>query len=489
MIATSEREWEVVIGIEVHAQISSSSKLFSRSSTTFGSEPNQNVALFDAGIPGTLPSLNKECVNQVLRTALSLDAKINRHSRFERKHYFYPDLPKGYQISQTKYPLVGTGKLVLFMGDNQEIEVGIERISLEQDAGKLTHDKSSSESLIDLNRAGIGLMEIVSSPSLRSSDEAKAYLSKLRMILRYIGACDGDMEKGSMRADINVSVRRTGEPLGTRCEIKNVNSLKFVKQAIKYEAQRQIEVLENNGTIEQETRLFDPITGKTRTMRSKEKVHDYRYIPDPDLLELVIEDSTITRLRCTLPELPDAKRKRFIKEYEISSYDATLLTMNRETADYYEAAVKECNASGKAKLVANWITGDVAAHANTIGIPIWQLFTPKQVASIVELITEGVISGKVAKKILALLTDEHKGSDPRQLVEELRMHQIIDTKLIEEAVEQVITREPIKAAQAITKPAIIGWFVGQVLKETAGKSNPETVTKIVAKKISKHSCN
>jgi len=483
-IVTSTGEWEVVIGVEVHAQITSTTKLFSGTSTKFGEEPNSNVSLFDAGIPGTLPSLNRECVCQAVRTGLGLNSKINLYSVFERKHYFYPDLPKGYQISQRSQPIVGNGSIPLDMGDGDPIEVGIERVNLEQDAGKLLHDQEH-DTLVDLNRAGVALMEIVSTPSLRSAEETKAYLSKLRAILRCLGTCDGDMEKGSMRADVNVSVRRPGGEFGTRCEIKNLNSIKFVGQAIEHEAARQIALLESGGVVQQDTLLFDNNTGKTRVMRSKHTVLDYRYFPDPDLPALQLDEEFVEKLKRNLPELPDAKKLRFIEEYGVSPYDAMVLTLESETADYYEAAVKADGGSRDAKMVAHWITGDLASYANKSDLRIWQTsVTPTQLAGIVDLISDGTISGKIGKEVLALLlTSEYLGYSPHKLVEDLQMSQITDVSMVERAVESVIAAQPDKVAKVKTKPALISWFVGQVLKETKGKANPKLVNEILTKRL------
>src|SRR6516165_3929597 len=395
--------WEVIVGMEVHAQVLSRSKLFSGAPAAFGGEPNSHVSLVDAAMPGMLPVINEECVAQAVRTGLGLKAQINLRSVFDRKNYFYPDLPQGYQISQYKSPIVGEGVVIVDVSPTEQIEVGVERLHLEQDAGKSLHDQSATDSFVDLNRSGVALMEIVSKPDMRSSDEAKAYVSKLRTILRYLGTCDGNMEQGSLRADVNVSVRRPGEPFGTRCEIKNVNSIRFIGQAIEIEARRQIGILEDGGKIDQETRLFDPGRGETRSMRSKEEAHDYRYFPDPDLLPLEFEQVYVEALAADLPELPDAKKARFIKDYGLPPYDAGVLVADKETADYYEATVKHGGKSRDAKLVANWVNGDVAAYANSVGLPVAQThIQPGQIAGIVDLISDGTISGKIAKDVLAI---------------------------------------------------------------------------------------
>ncbi|WP_026606083.1 Asp-tRNA(Asn)/Glu-tRNA(Gln) amidotransferase subunit GatB [Methylocapsa acidiphila] len=484
LIKGATGDWEVVIGMEIHAQVTSRSKLFSGASTTFGEEPNANVSLVDAAMPGMLPVINEECVAQAVRTGLGLEAKINLRSVFDRKNYFYPDLPQGYQISQYKSPIVGEGVVLVDVSPTEQIEVGIERLHLEQDAGKSLHDQSATDSFVDLNRSGVALMEIVSKPDMRSSDEARAYVSKLRTILRYIGSCDGNMEQGSLRADVNVSVRRPGGPLGTRCEIKNVNSIRFIGQAIEVEARRQIAILEDGGKIDQETRLFDPGRGETRSMRSKEEAHDYRYFPDPDLLPLEFDQGYVDRLAAELPELPDAKKARFIKDYGLPPYDAGVLVADKETADYFEAAVQHGDARRDAKLVANWITGDVAAFANSIGLSVAQThIKPAQVAGIVDLISDGTISGKIAKDLLAIIVGEEKDGDPRAIVEARGMKQVTDAGAIAGAVDAIIAANPDKVAQAQAKPSMLGWFVGQVMKETGGKANPQAVNELLKAKL------
>jgi aspartyl-tRNA(Asn)/glutamyl-tRNA(Gln) amidotransferase subunit B len=484
LIAGATGDFEVVIGMEVHAQVTSKSKLFSGASTGFGNAPNSNVSLVDAAMPGMLPVINAECVAQAVRTGLGLKAKINLRSVFDRKNYFYPDLPQGYQISQYKSPIVGEGTVAVDLSPTEQIEVGIERLHLEQDAGKSLHDQSPAESFVDLNRSGVALMEIVSKPDLRSAGEAKAYVTKLRTILRYLGTCDGNMEEGSLRADVNVSVRRPGEPLGTRCEIKNVNSIRFIGQAIEAEARRQIGIIEDGGKIDQETRLFDPARGETRSMRSKEEAHDYRYFPDPDLLPLEFDQAYIDALAAGLPELPDAKKARFIEDYGLPPYDAGVLAADKDTADYYEAAVKHGGGLRDAKLVANWMTGDVAAYANSVGLSVAQThIKPGQIAGIVDLISEGTISGKIAKDVLAIIIAEDKDGDPRAIVETRGMTQVTDARAIAASVDAIIAANPDKAAQARNKPSMLGWFAGQVMKSTGGKANPRTVNELLKAKL------
>jgi aspartyl-tRNA(Asn)/glutamyl-tRNA(Gln) amidotransferase subunit B len=477
-------DFEVVIGMEVHAQITSKTKLFSGASTEFGKEPNSNVSLIDAAMPGMLPVINEECVARAVRTGLGLKAKINLRSVFDRKNYFYPDLPQGYQISQYKSPIVGEGSVTVDISPTEQVEVGIERLHIEQDAGKSLHDQSATDSFVDLNRSGVGLMEIVSKPDLRSAEEAKAYVAKLRTILRYLGTCDGNMEQGSLRADINVSVRRLGEPLGTRCEIKNVNSIRFIGQAVEAEARRQIGIIEDGGKINQETRLFDPGRGETRSMRSKEEAHDYRYFPDPDLLPLEFDQAYVDALAGCLPELPDTKKARFIREYGLPPYDAGVLVADKDTADYFEAAAAYGGTPRDAKLVANWIIGDVAAFANSQALSVPQThIMPGQIATIVDLIAEGTISGKIAKDVLAAIMAEERYADPRAIVEARGMKQVTDQALIEAYVDAIIAINPDKVAQARVKPSMLGWFVGQVMKETDGKASPRTVNDILKAKL------
>ena len=484
LIKGATGDWEVVIGLEVHAQVTSKAKLFSGASTAFGGEPNTHVSLVDAAMPGMLPVINRECVAQAVRTGLGLKAQVNLRSTFDRKNYFYPDLPQGYQISQYKNPIVGEGEILVDLTPEHSIRVGIERLHLEQDAGKSLHDQSPTMSFVDLNRSGVALMEIVSKPDLRSADEAKAYVTKLRTILRYIGSCDGDMEKGSLRADVNVSVRKPGAPLGTRCEIKNVNSIRFIGQAIDAEARRQIGILEDGGAIVQETRLFDPTRGETRSMRSKEEAHDYRYFPDPDLLPLEFDQAFVDDLAKGLPELPDAKKARFMADYGLKAYDASVLSAERETADYFEAAVAAGGGKRDAKIVANWIMGDVSAFANANGLDVVETgLSPQALATLVDLIAEGVISGKIAKDVLALLLGPDKGADPRELVKARGLIQVTDAGAIERAVEAVIAANAEKAEQAKSKPGMLGWFVGQVMKSTGGKANPQAVSDALKAKL------
>jgi aspartyl-tRNA(Asn)/glutamyl-tRNA(Gln) amidotransferase subunit B len=470
-------EWELVVGMEVHAQVTSKAKLFSGAATEFGAEPNAHVSLIDAAMPGMLPVLNGYCVAQAVRTGLGLKAKINLKSVFDRKNYFYPDLPQGYQISQYKSPIVGEGKVTVDTPDG-EITVGIERLHLEQDAGKSLHDQHPTMSLVDLNRSGVALMEIVSKPDLRSADDARAYLSKLRTILRYLGTCDGDMEKGNLRADVNVSVRKPGDKLGTRCEIKNLNSIRFIGQAIEAEARRQIEVLEEGGKIEQETRLFDPGKNETRSMRSKEEAHDYRYFPDPDLLPLELDEKFIAKLKADLTELPDEKKARFVKDYGLSAYDAGVLVAERETAEFFEAVAKGRDAKAAANFVINELFGRLNKEGKDIGAsPV----SAQQIGAILDLISEGTISGKIAKDLFEIAFTE--GGDPRAIVKQRGMKQVTDTGAIEKAVDQVIAANPEKVAQAKANPRAMMWFVGQVMKETGGKANPQAVNELLKKKL------
>ena len=478
LIRGATGDWEVVIGMEIHAQVTSRAKLFSGASAEYGGEPNDHVSLVDAAMPGMLPVINEECVAQAVRTGLGLKAKINLRSVFDRKNYFYPDLPQGYQISQYKNPIVGEGEVIVDVSPSERIAVGIERLHLEQDAGKSLHELSASESHVDLNRAGVALMEIVSKPDLRSAEEARAYVSKLRTILRYIGSCDGNMEQGSLRADVNVSVRRPGEPLGTRCEIKNVNSIRFIGQAIETEARRQIGILEDGGSIRQETRLFDPGKGETRAMRSKEEAHDYRYFPDPDLLPLEFDQAYVDGLAKGLPELPDAKRARFISDYGLTPYDAGVLVMERASADYFEAAAK----GRDAKLVANWVINELFGRLNKEGLDV--LSSPvsaESLGKIVDLISNGTISGKIAKDLFQIVWTE--GGDPEAVVEARGLRQVTDTSAIEAAIDAVIAANPDKVAQAQAKPTMLGWFVGQVMKGTGGKANPQSVNELLKAKL------
>jgi aspartyl-tRNA(Asn)/glutamyl-tRNA(Gln) amidotransferase subunit B len=471
-------DWEIVIGMEIHAQVTSQSKLFSGAATAFGGEPNSQVSLVDAAMPGMLPVINEECIKQAVRTGLGLKARINFKSVFDRKNYFYPDLPQGYQISQYKSPLVGEGEVVVDLPDGEAVTVGIERLHLEQDAGKSLHDRHSTMSLVDLNRAGVALMEIVSKPDMRSSEEAKAFVAKLRAILRYLGTCDGDMEKGNLRADVNVSVRKPGSPLGTRCEIKNLNSIRFIGQAIDHEARRQIEILEDGGAIEQETRLFDPNRGETRSMRNKEEAHDYRYFPDPDLLPLELTAAFVDDLQTHLPELPDEKKGRFTREYGLSGYDAGVLVAEREMAEFFEAAAK----GRDAKVAANWVINELAGRLNKEGKDIAAApVSASQLGAILDLIAAGTISGKIAKDLFEICWRE--GGDPRAIVQARGMQQVSDLSAIEPLVEELIAKNPDKAEQARTKPALIGWFVGQVMKASDGKANPKAVNELLRTKL------
>jgi len=470
--------WEIVMGLEVHAQVASNAKLFSGAAVGFGAGPNAQVSLVDAAMPGMLPVLNRYCVEQAVRTGLGLKAQINLTSRFDRKNYFYPDLPQGYQISQYKDPIVGEGEVLVERDDGSTFTVGIERLHLEQDAGKSLHDQDPNATYVDLNRAGTALMEIVSRPDMRSSEEAAAYVKKLRTILVYLGSCDGDMEKGNLRADVNVSVRRPGEGLGTRCEIKNVNSYRFIQQAIEYEARRQIEILEEGGKIDQETRLFDPVKGETRSMRSKEDAHDYRYFPDPDLLPLVLDPAWVKAIEDSLPELPDAKKARFQSQYGLTAYDAGVLISEQARADYYEAAAK----GRDAKLVANWVTNDLAARLTAAGTPISDSpIAPDEIAELVALIEEGVISSKIAKDVFERMWAGE--GRPRAVVEAQGLQQVSDTGALEALVDQLIADNPGQAAAVRDKPQAIGWFVGQVMKATGGKANPGAVNQILKAKL------
>jgi aspartyl-tRNA(Asn)/glutamyl-tRNA(Gln) amidotransferase subunit B len=484
-------DWEVVIGMEVHAQVTSNSKLFSGAPATYGAGPNENVSLVDAAMPGMLPVINAYCVEQAVRTGLGLNAQINLWSRFDRKNYFYPDLPQGYQISQYEHPIVGEGVIEVELDAERTIEVGIERLHLEQDAGKSIHDLAPRESYVDLNRSGVALMEIVSKPEMRSAEEASAYFSKLRTILRYLGTCDGNMDQGSMRADVNVSVCRAGSYakfretgdfsfLGTRTETKNVNSIRFVRQVVDYEARRQIQVLEAGGTIDQETRLFDVKSGETRTMRSKEDAHDYRYFPDPDLLPLEITEETVENIRSELPELPDAKKHRFVQEYGLSAYDASVLVMDREKAGYFETVA----AGRDGKLASSWVTTELFGLLNKRNLGILESpISAGQLGSLIDLIQDKTISGKIAKQVFELMLDEETGKDPRAIVEERGLKQVTDTGALEAAVDKIIADNPAQVEKVKDKPKTLGWFVGQVMKATGGKANPQAVNEILKAKL------
>ncbi|MFN0193708.1 MAG: Asp-tRNA(Asn)/Glu-tRNA(Gln) amidotransferase subunit GatB [Aestuariivirga sp.] len=464
-------DWEIVLGLEVHAQVLAKSKLFSAASAEFGGEPNDHVSLVDAAMPGMLPVINEFCVEQAVRTGLGLKAQINRKSVFDRKNYFYPDLPQGYQISQYKQPVVGEGTVTVDLDGGKSVEVGVERLHLEQDAGKSMHDQHPSMSFVDLNRSGCALMEIVSKPDMRSADEAKAYVTKLRQIMRYLGTCDGNMEQGSLRADINVSVRRPGAAFGTRCEIKNVNSIRFMGQAIEYEARRQIGILEDGGSIDQETRLFDARKGETRSMRSKEEAHDYRYFPDPDLLPLELEEAWVKAIESSLPELPDEKKSRFIKSYGLSPYDAGVLVAERASSAFFEDVAK----GRDGKQAANWVINELFGRLNKEGKTIDETpVSASQLGEIVDLIGDGTISGKIAKDVFEIVWTE--GGSPRKIVEERGLKQVTDSSAIDQAVADILAANPDKVEQVKAKPTMLGWFVGQVMKASGGKANPQAVS-------------
>ena len=492
VIAGDRHDWELVIGMEVHAQVSSNAKLFSGASTRFGAEPNANVSFVDAGMPGMLPVINEHCVAQAVRTGLGLQASINLSSAFDRKNYFYPDLPQGYQISQLYHPIVGEGAVLVELGDGTARTVRIERIHLEQDAGKSVHDMDPSLSFVDLNRTGVALMEIVSRPDIRGPEEAAAYVAKLRQIMRYLGTCDGNMAEGKLRADVNVSVCRPGQyerfretgdfgHLGTRCEIKNMNSLRFIQAAIEYEARRQIAVLEGGGAVDQETRLYDPDQGETRSMRSKEEAHDYRYFPDPDLLPLEIDQAWVDGIADALPELPDAKKARFVEVFGLSDYDAAVLTADTAAAAYFEAVAA---ASGNGKASANWVVNDLFGALKKDDRDIEAApVAPKQLGAIIGMIESGAISGKIAKDLFEIVY--HEGGDPVEIVEARGMRQVTDGGAIEAAVDAVIASNPAQVEKARANPKLAGWFVGQVMKSTDGKANPQAVNEVVARKLAK----
>ncbi|MFH5926725.1 Asp-tRNA(Asn)/Glu-tRNA(Gln) amidotransferase subunit GatB [Roseomonas xinghualingensis] len=470
--------WELVIGLEVHAQVTSNAKLFSGAATEFGAEPNSQVSFVDAGFPGMLPVINRECVAQAVRTGLGLNAQVNPWSRFDRKNYFYADLPQGYQISQFAHPIVGEGKITVELSDGSTKEIGITRLHLEQDAGKSIHDQHPTKTFIDLNRSGVALMEIVSEPDMRSPEEAGAYLTKLRQILRYLGTCDGNMEQGSMRADVNVSVRKVGEGFRTRCEVKNVNSIRFVMQAVEAEARRQIEVWESGGTVDQETRLFDTSRGVTRSMRSKEDAHDYRYFPDPDLPPLVIDPAWIEELKAGLPELPDARCTRYVNEFGLSAYDAGVLVAEKETAAFYE----EVAAGRDPKMAANWVMGDFFAILNKMGRGIEDSpISAKHLGALLDLIADKTLSGKMAKEVLEAMAET--GKPPGTIVEERGLRQVTDTGAIEAAVDAILAANPDKIAQYKAKPTLFGWFVGQVMKALKGQGNPALVNEVLKAKL------
>ena len=472
-------DWEIVIGLEIHAQVLSSSKLFSGASTEFGKDPNHNVSLVDAAMPGMLPVINQTCIKQAIKSGIALNAEINKYSVFDRKNYFYADLPQGYQISQYKYPIVGEGSIKITDANGEDKVIGIERIHLEQDAGKSLHDQHPSKSFIDLNRTGVALMEIVSKPDLRSPEEAASYVKKIRTVLRYIETCDGNMEQGSLRADCNVSVRKPNENLGTRCEIKNLNSIKFISQAIQYEAERQVEILENGGVIDQETRLFDTSTGETRSMRSKEDAHDYRYFPDPDLLPLELSDSQISEIRIDMPELPDQLVERLISEYGITKYDANVIAEEKEYVHYYENSAK--NRDGK--LVVNWMTSELFGLLKKNNIQFNQNpISPDYLNELVELIENKTISGKIAKDVFEIMFATLKS--PKMIVKEKGLEQVTDDSAIEVFVDQVINENKDKVKEYLSgKDKLFGFFVGQVMKVSQGKANPGLVNKILKTKL------
>ena len=479
LINRKDNQYEVVIGLEVHAQVTSESKLFSTSSTKFGAEPNTQVSLVDAALPGMLPVINEYCVKQAIKTGIGLKAKINKRSVFDRKNYFYADLPQGYQISQFKDPIVGEGKVILDMPDGQK-EVGIERLHLEQDAGKSIHDLDPKYTFVDLNRSGVALMEIVSKPDLRSPDEVNAYVKKLRSIMRYLGTCDGNMQEGSLRADVNVSVRKKGsKEFGTRCEIKNVNSIKFMQMAIEYEANRQVDLIEDGQSIDQETRLFDTKKNETRSMRSKEDAHDYRYFPDPDLLPLEVSEDFIEKLKLEIPELPDEKKKRFIEKFKLSPYEATILVSDNETSNYFENVIKKSDV----KLATNWIIGELFAALNQNNLEITESpISAGNLSKLINLIKDGTISGKIAKIVFEDMMEGDK--DPKKIVEEKGLKQESDPKALEALIDKVIDDNREKATEFKSgKVKLFGFFVGQVMKVSAGKANPQLVNEILKKKL------
>jgi aspartyl-tRNA(Asn)/glutamyl-tRNA(Gln) amidotransferase subunit B len=478
MITGNTGEWEVIIGLEVHAQLTTESKLFSGAPTAFGAEPNANVSFVDAGMPGMLPVINEKAIEQAVRTGLAINAQINKKSVFDRKNYFYPDLPQGYQISQFLDPIVGKGEVLLDMKDGVK-KVGVTRIHIEQDAGKSLHEYNPKYTYIDLNRAGVALMEIVSEPDMRSADEAAAYLKKLRAIVRYIGACDGDMEKGNMRCDANVSVRKPGDPLGTRCEIKNVNSIRFLHKAIEFEAMRQVEILESGGVIHQETRLFDSDKGETRTMRSKEDAMDYRYFPDPDLLPLEFDQAYIDAIRATLPELPDQKKQRYMEKFGLSAYDAGVIVAEQEYAVYFEKLVTKA----EPKLAVSWMTGELFGRLNKLGVDIENSpISAEKFAGLLALMSDNTISGKIAKDVLDLMFET--GKDAAAIVEEKGMKQVTDTGAIEKVIDEVMAANPDKVAQYRGgKDKLFAFFIGQVMKASGGKANPAAVNELLKKKL------
>ena len=486
LIKGRKHDWETVIGLEIHAQVKSNSKLFSNSSTTFGSKPNSQVSLVDAAMPGMLPVINKYCIEQAVKTGIGLNAKINNYSVFDRKNYFYADLPQGYQISQYKYPIVGEGSVTIDFKDGSSKEIRIVRLHLEQDAGKSLHDQNPSKTYVDLNRSGVALMEIVSEPDIRSADEAGLYISKIRSILMYLDTCDGNMQEGSLRADVNISVRKPGEDYGTRCEIKNLNSIKFIKQAINYEVKRQVEILEEGGSIEQNTLLFNTSTGKTRPMRSKEEAHDYRYFPDPDLLPLEIDQKNIDELKKTIPELPDDRKKRYVDSYSLSNYDASVLTSDKSVSDYFDNVIKSDNSLiENSKIVVNWITSELFSLLNENNIEINNSpITPKNLGRLVKLINENIISGKIAKDVLLEMFNTKE--NPEDIIKKQGLQQVTDTSEIEKIVDDVLQENQKMVEDYLSgKDKLLGFFVGQSMKKSKGKANPKILNEILKNKLSK----
>ncbi len=486
LIKGEKYEWEMVIGLEIHAQVKSNSKLFSSSSTKFGSSPNSQVSLVDAAMPGMLPVINKYCVEQAVKTGIGLNAKINNYSVFDRKNYFYADLPQGYQISQYKYPIVGEGKVTIDFKDGTSKDISIVRLHLEQDAGKSLHDQNPSKTYVDLNRSGVALMEIVSEPDIRTPDEAGMYLSKIRSILMYLNTCDGNMQEGSLRADVNISVRKPGDQYGTRCEIKNLNSIKFIKQAINYEAKRQIEILESGGSIEQNTMLFNTSTGKTRPMRNKEEAHDYRYFPDPDLLPLEISQEEIEKIKLSIPELPDELKNKFIDTYKLSNYDASVLTAEKQTSDYFNKSINsDPELKNHAKIVVNWITSELFSllkknNLNLNNSPV----SPENLGQLIKLISNNEISGKIAKDVLEVMFST--GKTARQIVDEKGLQQVTDQGEIEKVIDEVISDNPNMVKEYLDgKDKLLGFFVGQAMKKTKGKANPKILNDILKNKLNK----
>ncbi len=486
LIKGKEQEWETVIGLEIHAQVKSNSKLFSSSSSTFGSKPNSQVSLVDAAMPGMLPVINKYCIEQAIKTGIGLNAKINNYSVFDRKNYFYADLPQGYQISQYKHPIVGEGKVTIDFKDGSSKDIRIVRLHLEQDAGKSIHDQNPTKTYVDLNRSGVALMEIVSEPDIRSADEAGLYISKIRSILMYLDTCDGNMQEGSLRADVNISVRKLDDKYGTRCEIKNLNSIKFIKQAINYEVKRQIEVLEEGGVIEQNTLLFNTSTGKTRPMRSKEEAHDYRYFPDPDLLPLEIDQEDIDKLKKTITELPDDRKKRYVDDYNLSNYDASVLTADKFVSDYFDNVIKfDKTLKKSSKIVVNWITSELFSLLNENNIEINNSpITPQYLGKLVKLLKEDIISGKIAKDVLVEMFNTKK--DPEKIIEQKGLKQVTDTSEIENIVNEVLQENQKMVDQYLSgKDKLLGFFVGQTMKKSKGKANPKILNEILQSKLSK----